>query len=227
MAADPAHAKEFKMRPILVVAGLAATIAAALFLLVTHSSSPPAQAAFIAKRMDTRLATGGVPQVHAREVVDGQPWSVKSFTNPEGQICAGETVPNDGGEGGQGLTCRDPNSMFSNGPLVYFVGSRQLPGPSHLKAWDNVWIWGWAAGQVATVDLQLTNCRAIRLPIDSGRIFFHVFGAETIHGGLGPQNLIARAADGTVLETAQTPLDPASTPQARAAGARAPRRTTC
>lgn len=214
------------MRKVAILGALGLLVTTALFFgLNRGGSATSADPGYPVAPLNITPAAGQIRQTHAARVVDGQSWSLTSFTNERGQICAGEKVPNDGGEGGQGLTCRNPETLFSNGPLVYFVGARQLPG--QLKRWANAWVWGWAGPNVARLELQMTDCSAIPLAIDGNRLFFHVFGGGTIARSVGPQELIAYGADGKVVDSKPTPLSAPSSPQARAAGATAPTRTTC
>ena len=215
-------------RLVVVVTG--AVAAAVAFLAIGHSNTPSAGARSNAGTpslaalsqaaphlLDTTLAAGTASLTHHRQNVDGQAWSVTSFTNELGQVCAGERVPNDGGEGGQGLTCRDPQSLYSDGPLVYFVGTRQLPG--HLASWDNAWVWGWASPVVSRLDLQLTDCTVIPLGIDASRIFLHVLGSATLSARIGPNALLAYDASDHLLAREPTPTSTQTSAAARAAGA--------
>lgn len=177
------------------------------------------------QRMNTTPPAGEHRRTHAQQAVDGQPWSIMSFTNEDGQICAGETVPDNGGDGGQGLTCRDKATLFSNGPLVYFAGARQLP--TDPTRWANIWVWGWAAPQIGRIELQLTNCATVPVSIDSDRIFLRVFGAGMIHSGIAPQQLIAYDQTGVVLESKPVPVEAPSSPRAKAANVTAPKRADC
>lgn len=216
-----------RSKRILIAAVITCTACAAILAVLEFGvGSPAASAAGPAyQRMDTTPAPGSAKLSHAAQVVDGQPWSLTSFTNTDGQLCAGEKVPNDGGDGGQGLACRDQATLFANGPLVYFVGARQLPGD--LAHWANAWVWGFASPQVARLDLQLTNCNTVPVTIDSQGLFFHVLDRGSIRGGVGPQALLAYGADGTLLAKQATPLTAPGSPQARAAGATAPVPGSC
>jgi hypothetical protein len=189
-------------------------------------STAHAGGATVASTQDTKPAPGQLLKAHDPQVVDSQPWQVTSFTNTNGQICAGVRVPNDGGDGGQELSCRDKATLFDNGPLVYFAGTRSLPGGG--PRWANAWVWGFASPAVARLALQYTDCSTEDLSIDADRIFFsHVVGNAALRR-VAPQNLIAYASNGSTLATEPTPVNP---PQARngapIAGATAPARTNC
>jgi hypothetical protein len=69
-------------------------------------------------------------------------------------------------------------------------------------------VWGFASPDVANVELRLTNCTALPLQIDAGRIFLHVFGAAALQAGVGPRELIAYGNDGTVISRQQVALPP-------------------
>lgn len=209
---------------ILALAGglLAVVVGGSRFLATSAGAEAIAQSQ---ARMNVTPAAGVARQTHLRQIVDGQAWSLTSFTNQVGQTCAGEKVPNDGGDGGQGLACRDRSTLFANSPLVYFVGARQLPGDS--TRWANAWVWGWASPQVSRLELQLNNCTAIPLAVDDQGLFFKVFGSATIHSGLGPQQLIAYNAAGAVIDSQPTPVSAPSSPRAQAAGATGVVRVNC
>jgi hypothetical protein len=137
------------------------------------------------------------------QVVDGQQWSVKTFTNEDGLTCASEIVPNDNGEGGTGSTCFAPESMFDSGPIRLYVGMR-----SHLsnrKAWSNIWLWGWVAPEVSALRIELANCARIPLTINQNRMFFRVFGTQQIQTKAFAQNLIAYRQDSSVVATKAIP----------------------
>jgi hypothetical protein len=178
------------------------------------------------ERVDRTPAPNEKPVRHFQTTVDGQPWGLLSFTNTRGQFCAGETVPNDGGDGGQGLSCRDPETLFADHALVYFVGARQLGADA--AHWANVWVWGFASPAIERLELRLTDCSVVPLRIDEQRLFFHVFGRGEIVGrAVGPQELIAYNHSGAVLDREETPLSAPTGPRAKAAGATAPRRGDC
>lgn len=176
------------------------------------ASAPPPDA------VDTTLGPGQTYHAHLQQIVDGQQWQLTTFTNEYGQLCAGEKVPNDGGDGGQGATCRNPNTLLANGQLFFSVGARTVS--SQNTQWSNVWVWGWTAPTVAELDLQLSDCSTVPLQIDSDHMFFKVLGANVTHAGVLPNRLVAYDASGAVLSEVDaahvptTPLPGSTTPPA-------------
>jgi hypothetical protein len=212
------------MRKKIVVFAVVGTVIALAVGVSRYFASSARAVSPTYSRMNTALARGESPQTRLRQVVDGAPWSLTTFTNEVGQVCAGEKVPNDGADGGQGLACRDKATLFDDGPLVYFVGARQLPG--NVTRWANVWVWGWASPQVSRVELQLNNCAVVPLKVENG-LFFEVFGSATVRSGLGPQQLIAYGPNGAVIDIKPTPVSAPSSPRAKAAGATGLARASC
>jgi hypothetical protein len=133
-------------------------------------------------------------------IIDGRQWSIVTFTNELGEICAGERIPHPDGPQGQGLTCRDPQTLFNGSPLVYFTGG--IRSSPQSPSFDNTWVWGWASPDISRLTLQLTSCRQIPLVPDSDHIFFHVFSRSEVSHGIGPSRLLAYGATGNALEAA-------------------------
>jgi hypothetical protein len=132
------------------------------------------------------------PVAHHSQVVDGVHWSVKTFKNAEGETCAGETVPNDAGDGGQALSCFDTDAALAAYPILPSFGGRQV----HNHVWANVWIWGFAAPDIARVSVRDETTRASTpLPLDRDGVFFRVFGAGHT---TGPWELRAYRNDGSL-----------------------------
>jgi hypothetical protein len=175
-------------------------------------------------RLDTTPAPGAAVSSHALQNVGGAQWSLTSFTNQLGQVCAGEKIPNDEGDGGQALTCRDPRTLFTNGPLVTFAGSRQ--SSSDLLHWENAWVWGWAAPSVAKVTLLLTSCAEVNVPIVEGGLYFIVLPSAELRAGVGPQQVVASSAGGEVLARNDVLLERPRTRDGVASGV-APVRGNC
>lgn len=146
------------------------------------SASPPPV------RLDTTPAQGEIRHDHFTQRVDSKTWSLTSFTNERGELCAGEKVSDAAGEQAQGLTCRNPSTLFVRGAVLLFVGSQRSPqsGPH----WDNIWVWGWAAPTVARLELEFSDCHRIPLPIDRTRLFFHVIPAGLIRSNVTPTRLV-------------------------------------
>jgi hypothetical protein len=158
--------------------------------------------------------------------IAGQAWKVVSFTNDQGQICGGVRVPNDGGDGGQELACRDKATMFAQNPLIYFAETRALPGDG--PRWANAWVWGWASPDVARLVLEYTDCSVEPLAIGTDRVFFSRVSSGAELRRVAPQNLIAYDAAGNVVAKEPTPVNaPVGQHGASLSGATAPARTTC
>jgi hypothetical protein len=159
-------------------------------------------------RVNDTPANGETPREHARRVVDGKTWSIKTFTNEGGQLCAGERVVGISGAVGQGLTCRDPATLFANGPLVFFVGRQRAAdaGPH----WDNIWVWGWAAETVSDVELVMSDCSRIALRIDRARLFFHVVNAAQARRDVAPIRIVADTAGREIVAKTILIRDPLS-----------------
>src|SRR4029077_19392304 len=90
--------------------------------------------------LDVTPATGTSIRSEHGQTVDGQQWSLTAFTNSQSQVCGGELVPNDAGDGGQALTCRDPRTMFAKSPVVAVFGARVTP-KTLGTGWSNSWVW--------------------------------------------------------------------------------------
>lgn len=216
----PPHRRRFTRNAALVLA--LAIVAAVGTAGAIYGSDLPG--ALISTTPRTTPAPGERVARVLDQTVEGQQWSLAAFTNAAGEFCAGETVPSDAGDGGQGLSCRKPETLFKDSPLVYFVGARQRP--SDLSSWANVWVWGFAAPDIHRLELRLTNCARLHLPITEERLFFKVFG-RTDRSTIAPQDLVAYDQYGGVVAEEPTPLSPPSSPAARAAGAAVPERSNC
>jgi len=197
---------------LLIVTGtIAALFAATGRSTVFRSGSTHASAPGVIPRLDTTPAPGQAAVAHLAQVVDGQPWSITSFTNDRGQLCGGEKIPQAAADGGgQGLSCWQPQTMFDASPLVYQVGA-VLISPT---AGYNVWVWGIVSPKVARVALQLANCTILSLPLDTSHVFFHVFGTGAIRANIGPWKLIGYDAAGRTIATAPTQLRAIALPAA-------------
>ena len=167
--------------------GIACCVAGAATYAGVALASAPAP---VAPRIDG--VPVDTPVVHHGQVVDGAHWSVKTFTNAEGETCAGETVPNDAGEGGQTLSCFDADAALAAHPILPSFGGRQVR--NHV--WANVWIWGFAAPDVTRVNVRDEATRtSVPLPLDRDGVFFRVFGAGHT---TGPWELRAYRNDGSL-----------------------------
>jgi hypothetical protein len=185
---------------VLVAVGLAAAVlGVSRALSGTHPAEPAAM----------QPAAGAAPTFHARTVVDGKEWLIKTYDNAAGQLCLFQGASGEG-EGG---TCLDRNSIFSAGPVRAYYGSSQNPG--NTTTWDRAWIWGLASPRVVKLELVLTNCAIIPLHPDAAGIFQHVLPANLLHAGVLPAKLVARDSNGTTLSAQSIHLDPVlSTAQA-------------
>ena len=184
-------------RSVLVLLLVAAGVVAAIFgatraLSGTHGAEPTAM----------EPARGVSPTFHARAVVDGKEWRVKTYENSAGQLCLFQGASGEG-EGG---TCLDRRSIFSAGPVRVYYGSSQNPG--NTTTWDRAWIWGVASPRVAKLEVVLTNCAVIPLHADASGIFQHVLPARLLHTGVLPAKLVARDADGAPLSSESIALEP-------------------
>jgi hypothetical protein len=147
-------------------------------------------------------APGSSPTFHARALVDGKEWRVKTYENEAGQLCLFQGVSGEG-EGG---TCLDRRSIFSDGPVRVYYGSSQNPG--NTTTWDRASVWGLASQRVAKLELVLTNCAVVPFHPDAAGIFQHVLPAKLLHAGVLPANLVAKGADGATLSSESVRLDP-------------------
>ncbi len=147
---------------------------------------------------NTTPALGARVREHFPTFVDGGRWSLRSFENQIGEVCAGENHPG----GGQGLACRDPETMFADRPLVYFSGKQRLSPDT--ASWDNAWVWGWTSPDVARLELRLSNCTRLPLAINNERLFFHVIGKGLLLQGVTPAQIIAYNALGEQLAVEPT-----------------------
>jgi hypothetical protein len=178
---------------LIAVGVIAVTLGVARALSGTHPAKPTAM----------QPAPGASPTFHARAVVDGKEWRVKTYENSAGQLCLFQGASGEG-EGG---TCLDRRSIFSAGPVRLYYGSSQNPG--NTTTWDRAWVWGVASPRVAKLELVLTNCAVIPLHTDAAGIFQHVLPARLLHTGALPAKLVARGADGAPLSSENVALEPA------------------
>jgi hypothetical protein len=179
---------------VLVVGGLAAAAFGVTRALSGTGPAPPAA---------MQPAAGTAPTLHARTVVDGKEWRIKTYENAAGELCLFQGASGEG-EGG---TCLDRNSIFRAGPVRVYYGSSQNPG--NTTTWDRAWVFGLASPRVAKLELVLTNCAAVPLQADAAGVFQHVFPATLLHAGVLPTKLVARDATGTILSSESVKLDPA------------------
>jgi hypothetical protein len=176
-------------------------------------------------RLDITPQAGTSIRSEHGQTVDGQPWSLTAFTNSQNQVCAGQLVPNDAGDGGQALTCRDPQTMFANTPLVAFSGARATHATIG-KGWTNSWVFGWASPAVASVNLRLTNCSVIQLPLSADHTFLQVFSRGQLASGVAAQTLTALDSAGRTIGSQDVVVAPPVNAHGQSQGS-APSRASC
>jgi hypothetical protein len=179
---------------LLVASGvIAAVFGVTRALSGTHPGKPPAM----------QPAAGVSPTLHARSVADGREWYVKTYENEAGQLCLFQGASGQG-EGG---TCLDRQSLFSEGPVRVYYGAGQNAGDT--TSWDRAWVWGLASQRVAKLELVLTNCAVVPVHADAAGVFQYAFSAKLLHAAVLPAKLIAQDATGTTLFSESIRLDPA------------------
>ncbi len=190
-------AKYSKRLSILTAVGAVFIVVAAA---VSRGESSPQRPALSASHevQNTIPALGVKISEHFPTFVDGGRWSLTSFKNQIGEVCAGENHPG----GGQSLACRDPETMFADRSLVYFSGKQRLSPDA--ASWDNAWVWGWASPDVARLELRLSNCTRLPLAINNERLFFYVIGKGLLSQGVTPAQIIAYNAPGEQLAVEPT-----------------------
>jgi hypothetical protein len=216
-----------KLRDFLVPLGVAGA------LILIFATLSPANAsvrdsglgALRGGQLDVSPRTGTSIRSEHAQTIDGQSWSLTSFTNSQNQVCAGELVPNDAGDGGQGLTCRDPGAMFATAPILAFFGARVTPATLG-KGWANSWVWGWASSAVASVTLRLTDCTVVQLPLAIDHTFFQVFSRGQLASGVGAQTLSAFNSAGQMIGSQNVAVAPPVDAHGRSQGT-APQRANC
>jgi hypothetical protein len=181
-----------------LLAALAAGVAAAVAFGATSAFS----GSWTPRPLDLEPAPTSQAATHARVVVDGKEWRVRTYRNREGQLCLFQGATGEG-EGG---TCLDADSLFARGPVVLYYGSGQDAGD--LASWDRAWVWGIASDRVARLDLTLSTCAVLVLHTDADGIFQHAFSAAQLHAGVLPAKVVARDAAGNVIFTEPVRLAP-------------------
>lgn len=141
-----------------------------------------------------------------RASVDGRDWSFSTYRNAAGDQCMVEVVPGEG----RGFGCRSAATLFANGPVYASWGSRQRSNSGDRGHWETAWVEGLAAPEVATVELVLTNCATLDLPLGPDRAFFGVVGSEALKGHAMPYAIRARDALGRTLTQIAIELGPVS-----------------
>jgi hypothetical protein len=134
--------------------------------------------------------------------VNGAAWSFSSYRNSKDELCVVEVVPGEG----RGYGCR----VGGPDPLNASWGSRQDPDARGTTAWDEAWVEGIARRPVSRVELVLTDCTSIALPMTSEGAYFGVVGAEAMHAGVSPYLVRGLDAKGRVVASDVSEFGPAS-----------------
>jgi hypothetical protein len=110
--------------------------------------------------------------------------------------------------------------LFRRDPVSIWPGGRQAPDdPVH---WNVLWVYGFAADSVSSIELVLTDCSVRPLDLDASRVFLYLAGPGTLQRDLWPYRLRARDAEGDVIVDRRVAVDVPDTPAARAEGASVP-----
>lgn len=134
--------------------------------------------------------------------VNGAAWSFSSYRNSKGELCVVEVVPGEG----RGYGCK----LGGPYPLNASWGSRQDPDARGTTAWDEAWVEGIARRPVTRVELVLTDCTSIALPMTSEGAYFGVVGADAMHARVSPYLVRGLDARGRVVASDVSEFGPAS-----------------
>lgn len=162
-------------------------------------------------------APGTKPETLLTQSVEGESWSLRSFTNAAGELCFGEKVPGEG----QGITCATIDQYLGESKLYVGVGARQRSG-GDLTEWDNSWILGLAAPEIDRLELVLTDCSRQPVMMGESGLFLYVMGSGLLHSDVWPDTIIGYDASGNVVAREEVRLEPPDTEAARALGVTAP-----
>jgi hypothetical protein len=184
---------------VAVLLGIGATTGLVLANRGSTSEHPPP---VLPPPPDLRPAPGAPIVVPRPAHAPGEGWMVKTWQNRDGQTCFAEVIAG----GGQGMSCLDPQEIFSKNAIHPEVGSRQTG--HNITQWDNAWVWGFAEKPITHVHLVLRDCTIRDLPVDVGGVFLDVEGPDTLHAGAWPYKLIGLDADGTVVATNEVVFGP-------------------
>jgi hypothetical protein len=166
-------------------------------------------------------APGSATRSHHSVSVDGGQWAMKSYKGKLGHKCVSQTVPGEG----ESTSCIEPSKMFADGrEVLVFPGGRQKPGNSDRTSWHNLWLYGYASGRVASLQLVNVDCSVQTLALDGEHAFEHVVSRSDIEHGASPYKVVARDQGGAVIyerdvrisapASAKAPGIPEPTPQA-------------
>jgi hypothetical protein len=191
-----------RARRVLAIALLVAGGVTSGLILANRGSTSDRPPPVLPPPPDLRPAPGATVVVHRPAHAPGEGWMVKTWPNRQGQTCFAEVIPGEG----QGMSCLDPQKIFSKNAIHPEVGSRQTG--HDITQWDNAWVWGFAKKPIAHVQLVLRDCTIRDLPVDAGGVFNDVEGPDTLHAGAWPYKLIGLDEAGTVIARAEVVFGP-------------------
>lgn len=140
---------------------------------------------------------GAPVQSRAAVTVDGERWTLGTYSNAAKQFCAERRMPGVG----VGRGCVDTDVLFADGrELVALPGGSQADVPTPQTRWDKMWIYGFVSPKVATLHLVTTDCSEREVAFDSEGAFLHVVPRQDIARGIVPWRMLARASDGSLIE---------------------------
>jgi hypothetical protein len=186
---------------VVVAAALAGLLAVRLASAVNRSTTPPPPRSAFDPALGHNLAD------HWLTTVGGQQWSLTSFDNDFGQRCEGINVPGRGA----GIGCIPSSAQFADSPVVVHLGSAQDIGGDRAR-WDMEWLWGRADRDIARIDLTLTDCEIVHLPLDNDGYFLYVVAPAQIEANVGPGTLAAFDIRGERLIQKSVTLDAPTSP---------------
>jgi hypothetical protein len=166
---------------------------------------------------ELREAPNSIEQQHPSPKVDGQTWGLRSYENVAGDVCLSHDVPGEA----VGTSCVSRKKLFARGPLAAYPGARQIAANYPKTEWDNMWVYGAAHPQVASLKLVNMDCSTESVQVDGDGVFNHVVGAAQIREGVIPYKLIASDARGQVV--AERTIAIGLTYHGKKAGLEAPR----
>lgn len=180
----------------------------------------PAEVSAIAgprKGQFSEPALGATITAHVREDVDGKSWRIVSYPAASGELCTGVTWPGEG----QAITCASRTRWFSQGPVSGQSGATQAEGQP--LTWANIVVSGMVdASRVRSLELVSTDCSTRSVSTDADGFFLDVTTSSDIHKDVWPYELVARGANGDVVQTLPVEPKAPSTDAAKAAGVQAP-----
>lgn len=133
---------------------------------------------------EIRPAAHELPVAHHRVKFAGRVWGILTYRSASGESCAVEVMPPEGAV----FHCQSPIRAYRD-VVDLRVTSSQLPG-GKSSVWDFVWIWGFAAPTVRSLEVVLSDCSKEGVPIDEDRVFFRVFGPRIVHQEVLPAWLV-------------------------------------